>query len=115
MKGTMKWCTFLFYTLWAIVTPKNSHWFQHWLNNNFGVGFRDHEESDRDHSSGVVMAMQKKSKDKFNVVPIIIIILILSLVGKCNSRGWLNQSKPNTDPKTIENLIEKLKKHEKRN
>ena len=61
------------------------------------------------------MAMKKKSKDKFNVVPIIIIILILSLVGKCNSRGWLNQSKPNTDPKMIENLIEKLKKDEKRN
>jgi len=34
MKGTMKWCTFLFYTLWAIVTLKNYHWFQHWLNVN---------------------------------------------------------------------------------
>jgi len=27
----------------------------HRLNNNFGVGFRDHEESDSDHSSGFVI------------------------------------------------------------
>ena len=74
-----------------------------------------YEKAFRDLGSGFVMAMKKKSKDKFNVVPIIIIILILSLVGKCNSRGWLNQSKPNTDPKMIKNLIEKLKKDEKRN
>ena len=81
----------------------------------FGVGFRDHEESSSRSIFRLVVAMKKKSKDKFNVVPIIIIILILSLVGKCNSRGWLNQSKPNTDPKMIENPIEKLKKYEKRN
>ena len=38
---------------------KNFQWNQplylHGLNNNYGVGFRDHEESDSDHNSGFVM------------------------------------------------------------
>ena len=53
----------------------------------------------------------KKKKSKSNtIIIIIIVLLIFQLVKLCHRNDWLNQSKPNTDPKKIEELIKKLQK-----